>query len=221
MTKKCTKCGEDKEIDQYSKARSGLTSKCKSCVRAYNQEYYKKNSDTIRASSSKWYKDNPDKAKSARTKYYKENKDKIAEYHQEWAQKNKERLRVQSRSRSKRWRKANPEKISEINRKMRRLHPATFRAKDQRRRARKARATVEIFTDVEVFESDRYICYLCGIITDPTLPVGHPTRTVLEHKIPLSRGGDHSLVNCSTACWRCNSDKYTMTEEEYYKYLSI
>src|SRR5690606_1208174 len=83
------------------------------------------------------------------------------------------------------------------------------------RKARKIAATVGSFRARDVFARDEYRCYLCGRTTDPKLSPQHPMRTVLEHKTPLSRGGAHSLDNCATACWECNSRKGAKTEEEY------
>ena len=37
----------------------------------------------------------------------------------------------------------------------------------------------------------------------------------LEHKIPLSRGGKHSISNIVMACGKCNSRKSSMTSDEF------
>ena len=37
----------------------------------------------------------------------------------------------------------------------------------------------------------------------------------LDHKIPLSRGGAHSMVNVQTACAACNLSKHSKTMQEY------
>lgn len=50
-------------------------------------------------------------------------------------------------------------------------------------------------------------CYYCGTdITD---------RYHLEHKTPLSRGGEHSLDNVCLACPSCNASKGSKTEDEF------
>lgn len=50
-------------------------------------------------------------------------------------------------------------------------------------------------------------CYYCkGIL-------GHTYH--LEHKIPLERGGSHTLDNIVKACTFCNLTKSTRTEEEF------
>jgi len=42
-------------------------------------------------------------------------------------------------------------------------------------------------------------------------------RDSLEHKIPLSRGGDNSLKNLAIACQSCNCTKGNKTEKEFKK----
>jgi HNH endonuclease len=58
---------------------------------------------------------------------------------------------------------------------------------------------------------DNYTCYLCGHYR--CYQDNKPMTT--EHKHPLSRHGYTTEANCSTACWHCNSDKGTMTVQEY------
>lgn len=37
----------------------------------------------------------------------------------------------------------------------------------------------------------------------------------VDHKTPLSRGGDHSIENLVPACRKCNMAKMTMTANEF------
>jgi hypothetical protein len=37
----------------------------------------------------------------------------------------------------------------------------------------------------------------------------------VDHMLPLSRGGDHSLDNLTASCGNCNLEKGVMTSEEY------
>ncbi len=56
-------------------------------------------------------------------------------------------------------------------------------------------------------------CYYCH------KPLGRREKTI-DHKIPLSRGGEHTYSNLVVACKQCNNDKSDMTENEYYEYLN-
>lgn len=51
-------------------------------------------------------------------------------------------------------------------------------------------------------------CAICG---HPILPHEVP---VLDHVIPWSRGGEHSLENVQAAHWRCDNLKGDMTMDE-------
>lgn len=76
-----------------------------------------------------------------------------------------------------------------------------------RRRARKKGATIERFTASELFNRDGWKCQLCGRRVRKFKVMNHPREATIDHIIPLSRGGKHSLVNCQTACRQCNSCK--------------
>jgi len=62
-------------------------------------------------------------------------------------------------------------------------------------------------------------CFYCGMIVRhltiagrQTTPQHHRTR---DHKVPKARGGLKSPDNIVTACLKCNTDKGTLTVEEY------
>ena len=54
---------------------------------------------------------------------------------------------------------------------------------------------------------DQRDCYYCG-------EAMHGDRQI-DHKVPLSRGGEHSLDNLCAACSYCNNAKGAQTEEEF------
>jgi len=73
--KKCSKCGEEKFVEEFHKdkrAKSGFCSACKKCC-----DEYKK----------KWRKNNPEKAKESYKKWVKNNLEKNRKYHKEYQQK--------------------------------------------------------------------------------------------------------------------------------------
>lgn len=60
---------------------------------------------------------------------------------------------------------------------------------------------------LEVFQRDGWTCYLCDTELDPA---SHPfdlLSATVDHVIPLSRGGEHSMANVRCACLGCNSRK--------------
>jgi 5-methylcytosine-specific restriction endonuclease McrA len=79
------------------------------------------------------------------------------------------------------------------------------KARYHRRRARKKVATVrDPFTNLEVFERDGWVCYLCETSVDRTLGYPDPLSASLDHEIPLEKGGEHSWENCRLAHFSCN-----------------
>lgn len=79
---------------------------------------------------------------------------------------------------------------------------------DAAQRATKAGATViEPFDREAIFERDDWTCYLCGLPVDREAPVFGLESATVDHVIPLSRGGEHSMRNARTAHLRCNSAK--------------
>ena len=54
-------------------------------------------------------------------------------------------------------------------------------------------------------------CYICGGEVDKTLPAYHPMSAEIDHIIPVSKGGDPSVMEnlglCHRKCNRAKSDK--------------
>lgn len=44
-------------------------------------------------------------------------------------------------------------------------------------------------------------------------------KIIFEHKIPLSRGGNHCICNICISCHDCNQLKGTRTEDEFLKFI--
>ena len=53
----------------------------------------------------------------------------------------------------------------------------------------------------------RPACHICGDPIDYTLPYLHPQEFVVDHLIPLSRGGRDDLSNKAAAHRACNRSK--------------
>lgn len=57
-------------------------------------------------------------------------------------------------------------------------------------------------------------CYWCGC----DLPHWLKSRTI-DHLVPLSRGGDHTIKNCVVACESCNKFKGDKTAIEFREFI--
>ena len=81
-------------------------------------------------------------------------------------------------------------------------------ATDAMRRAERSGASViERFDRLQVFERDGWTCRRCGRTTDPDTSPFDPVSPTVDHVVPLSKGGEHSLRNAQTLCLGCNSSK--------------
>lgn len=77
----------------------------------------------------------------------------------------------------------------------------------RRRRAQILATQVDKFTDkdVRLFHGDD--CYLCGEPINFKLKFPLPMSPSLDHVVPLSRGGTHTLENAAMAHYVCNQKK--------------
>lgn len=77
----------------------------------------------------------------------------------------------------------------------------------RRRRAYLRGAGYKTLTYLSVAERDEWRCQLCGEPVDRTANAPQPMAPTLDHIVPLSRGGSHTLENCQVAHFICNSRK--------------
>jgi hypothetical protein len=69
----------------------------------------------------------------------------------------------------------------------------------------------ETFTDLEIYERDKWRCQLCGEPVNRSLVYPDPKSASLDHVIPIAKGGGHTRVNCQLAHLGCNSSKRDRT----------
>ncbi len=99
------------------------------------------------------------------------------------------------------------------------------RARTLQRRAAKWGVVAELVFAEDVFERDRWLCHICGLAISEALravrDVGsgyEPLAPVVDHRVPLSKGGAHTFENCRTAHWTCNAKKHV---DEHYSPGSV
>lgn len=125
--KTCNKCGETKPLSDFnkdSKAKTGLSYRCRDCSKARSRQWSKENNEVARERSRIWYADNPEKGKARarmqrlknpeKTKAYLaqryiDNREKVIAYRESLPEPVKEK----NRARSKKWASANPDKVRE------------------------------------------------------------------------------------------------------------
>lgn len=75
------------------------------------------------------------------------------------------------------------------------------------RRARKRNVKCESFNPHEVFVRDGWRCGVCGKKCKRNAVVPDPMAPTLDHIIPLSKGGEHTMRNTQCCHFICNSIK--------------
>jgi hypothetical protein len=182
------------------------------------RERYRKNAKKIIQQNSKWSEEhperrretvaewrrlNPDKVKAIRNTYRGRNKEKLLEKSRQYRIKNRDKLlkiqrenyytdRDRSIEAAMNWKRNNRERATEIQ---------------NRRRARKITTQVEKINPIIIFERDNWICGICGEPVDMELVGKNPMAKSLDHIIPLSRGGSHTVDNVQLAHFSCNMRK--------------
>lgn len=59
----------------------------------------------------------------------------------------------------------------------------------------------------EVFARDRWVCGICGGLIDSGALAPDPESPSVDHVVPLSKGGTHTMDNVQAAHLLCNSRK--------------
>jgi len=122
----------------------------------------------------------------------KTNRDRVNEYNNEWNASHPERRKATLK---RYYQTENGREVQSMNthRRLARLNAAP--GNGMNRKQWKA-----------IKEISNYSCYYCG---------AKPKRLEVEHKTPLSRGGEHDISNIVPSCMKCNREKGTLTEEEF------
>ena len=149
-------------------------------ARAYREE----NPDYM----SEWRERNRDHVREYDHQYYLDNADRKAERDKARRARDAELIREQKRA----WREANRDRVL---------------ADNMRRRAWKLDQFVEDVSKSELLERDGWICHICGLDIERNLSWPDPGFATVDHVIPLSLGGEHSMKNCRAAHLSCNCSK--------------
>ena len=133
--KRCNKCKEDKELDQFSKNKNntdGHHNQCKSCRKEYNL----KNTDKTKVYDQKYKGLNKDRHKDYDKQYYLSNKPEILEYQKLYKINHKEEIdqyNIETREKHieyiRNWRLLNP-KYHQKYKSKRKQHDPVFRLYD-------------------------------------------------------------------------------------------
>lgn len=76
-----------------------------------------------------------------------------------------------------------------------------------RRRALQSTTQVDMFSSFDVRAAKGDDCYLCGGLIEYHLKFPDPLSPSMDHIIPLSKGGAHTVENTAMTHLRCNLQK--------------
>lgn len=190
--KKCSKCKIEKDVREFRKNKSkldGLQSECVKCAKEYREknkektrEYVEKNkeyNEKIREYMKQYYKKN-------KIKFKRKNQTYMKNYMDEYYKKNKIKIRERNRKYATEYRKTEKGKISIINV----MH---------KRRCIKKQGDMTT-TQLLRLRQNAKVCYWCGVSLKKV-------KVHIDHYVPLSKGGLHTMSNLVVSCGKCNQIK--------------
>lgn len=187
--KYCCQCGETKPVSEFYKNRSkrdGLDSYCKKCNKE-NQKAYKAADPNFQ-----------EKAYIRIRKWINENKERFDETSRKWRERNPERVHKIKRK----YHEANREKVVAVTKNWFEAHPEKRREYNQNRLAYKrggeGKITAQEWEDLKAKYGNR--CIVPGCTN---------TDVTMDHVVPLSMGGTHTIDNIQPLCGHHNYTKNT------------
>lgn len=210
----CTKCNTEKQESDFRKrkSKSGLQSHCKLCEKEYSLKYQQ----TLKHKQTSEYSKNltdeqKNKIKAAQKIYRLNNKEKEALRKKRWAADKLEILK----EKAKNYYVNNKDRIKNNSAK----YKKTNKGKEVGKLVKAKRNSLKKTTSDNTITADSLrdlrtkqnnSCYYCNI-SFLQIPEYH---IHLDHYIPISKGGIHSITNVVWSCAKCNQHKSdTMPEK--------
>ena len=122
-----------------------------------------------------------------------DNKEKNAIRHKKYRESNKAKVKQATLN----WQLNNPEAYKKSKNKWRLENPEKFRSLKQKRRAKIRDNGTFFISGKEIKKLYESNCFYCG----------SSDQIEIDHIIPISKGGRHSIGNLVSACRKCNRSK--------------
>ena len=199
-TKICTKCNYEKDLIEFgnlSTTKDGKQFRCKECRNLSARESTQRGDSNHKEVLKKSYQKHKEKRIKEKAEYRESNRKLLADKQKEYYRENKEECIEYQ----KKYRAYNKERIRDYWK----MYRATEQGKTVKRNSNHKRRTLTKNGDVTVQQlKELYLtaknCYWCNTKLNKN-------NTHLDHLMPLSKGGEHTLSNLVISCRKCNLSK--------------
>ena len=193
ISKVCTSCKVDTPLDlmgRDKRSKDGYNIYCKACIKARSQRQRDLNPEQNRSWQLAYAQKNR-KSKSAKDlKRYYSKKEEILAKNAEYRKKNHEhKLEIERASRARNIYKVRASSI----------------LSQAKRKKRLSECKVYLISDKDLNRLYNDKCYNCGSAENQSI----------DHRIPISRNGEHGIGNLMTLCRPCNASKKDKTIMEW------
>lgn len=227
--KRCTKCGEEKELGGFYVRRAskdGLTSACKVCIRTSQNAHNAANPEKAKARSRKWYAENKERALERERQKRLDNLEEYRAKGRKYAQLDKDGAKrrmdkwladpvnaERKRQKDKEWREQNKERKAANDKRWAKENPKrrneiVKRYRENNPETMRLRSYVNGArrrgTPSPSYETRDYILIL---ESDPCCYCGE-TMEHIDHIDALTKGGGGEWGNLTAACASCNHRKH-------------
>lgn len=186
--KLCHYCNLEKPLDNFGnnkRAKDGKKTKCNSCHNEHMKAYYWQHREILAAKALAHHYENREVANAKRKANRLKNLEKQMQHSRQWQKDNPEAANAIKTN----WRMKNRVKLREIA--------------EQREAVIKAGNVPSAY----IKELRQMPCNYCGKYFE--------NKMHIDHVVPISKGGQHSIDNLVTACKPCNLSKANKLLDEW------
>lgn len=230
LTKICTKCKTEKSISEFTNLKSskdGKSTYCKTCNSIINKEYRSLNKEKIKQHKKQVYENNKELILQQRKEYYQENRESVLKRVEEYTDLNRDEINAKRRQfrkdnlehmknqdkkkyikfrdqileDRKKYFQENKDRINKYKKIWNKSENGKMflRNRNMKRRSKYKEGDVTTSQLKELFTNTKK-CYWCN----DKLING---KIHVDHYIPLSKGGKHTISNLVLSCVNCNLSK--------------